>query len=146
MSKTSSVNRAKVTANQAEVMRHRVDGKSFREIAELTGISRAHCHRLAQAAMEELQVRTQTDAEAVVALELGRLDVAVAAIMLKVREGHMGAIDRLIRLSERRTRLLGVEGPTKIAPTSPDGATEYTGGFGLSALLGEARRHQNQRD
>jgi hypothetical protein len=123
-------------------MQHRVDGRSFRWIEENAGISRSVAHRLAQAALQELQVRTTSDVEAAVCLELARLDTAIASVMPLVRSGDMPAVDRMVRLSERRSRLLGLDMPAKIAPTTPDGRDEFGGGIGLSALLHEARKQQ----
>jgi hypothetical protein len=122
-------------------MQHRVDGRSFRWIEENAGISRSVAHRLAQEALQELQVRTTSDVEAAVCLELARLDTAITSVMPLVIAGDMPAVDRLVRLSERRSRLLGLDAPTRLAPTTPDGKAEYgTNSIGLAGLLSEARR------
>lgn len=40
---------------------------------------------------------------------------------------RLAAIDRLLKIQERRARLLGLDKPTKVAPTTPDG--EKTASF-----------------
>lgn len=37
----------------------------------------------------------------------------------------LAAVDRAIKLMERRARLLGLDAPTKVAPTTPDGDKPY---------------------
>lgn len=34
---------------------------------------------------------------------------------------RLAAVDRLLKIQERRSRLLGLDKPTKVAPTTPDG-------------------------
>jgi hypothetical protein len=68
-----------------------------------------------------------------------RLDHAMIAIMPKIESGDVASIETMIRLEARRARLLGLDAPAKVAPTTPDGLTPYTGsGGGLASLLAEA--------
>lgn len=39
----------------------------------------------------------------------------------------LASIDRLLKIQERRARLLGLDKPTKVAPTNPDGSKEAKG-------------------
>ena len=59
-------------------------------------------------ALKEL---TREPAEEVLKLELERLDVATRAIAKQVRDGHLGAIDRWLRIIESRARFLGLHAP-----------------------------------
>ncbi len=132
---------AKRAELQALCMAHRRGGQSYTQIAQLTGASKTMCHRLVQEALQEYRVRTETDTAEHVSMQLARIDSALQAISTQIQQGNLGAIDRLIRLEERRARLLGLDMPNKFAPTSPDGTAPYTGeGIGLSALLSEARK------
>lgn len=56
--------------------------------------------------------------------KLGQMEFALAN---DCRHGNQGAIDRALRIMERRARLLGLDAPTKIAPTTPDGMNPYEG-------------------
>jgi len=44
-------------------------------------------------------------------LELDRIEEAVKAIWSSVQDGNLYAIDRLVKLSERKTRMLGLDSP-----------------------------------
>jgi hypothetical protein len=58
-------------------------------------------------------------------LDLKRLDAMTLALWSQARQGNQGAVDRLLRIMERRAKLLGLDAPTKVAPTTPDGTREY---------------------
>jgi DNA-binding transcriptional regulator LsrR (DeoR family) len=126
----------------AAAMSHRRDGLAFSEIAARLGVSKTTAHRLTQEALAEYRVRTETDTAEHVSLQLARIDSALQAISTQIQQGHLGAIDRLIRLEERRARLLGLDAPTRLAPTTPDGKYEFGGGVGLAALLSEAKKQK----
>lgn len=52
----------------------------------------------------------------------------------RARSGELEAIDRALKIAHRRAALLGLDRPTKIAPTTPDGDGPNEGGV-LAALL-----------
>jgi basic membrane lipoprotein Med (substrate-binding protein (PBP1-ABC) superfamily) len=47
--------------------------------------------------------------------EISRLDIATEAIAEQVKEGNFYAIDRWLKISERRSKLLGLEDKLKLA-------------------------------
>lgn len=47
-------------------------------------------------------------------LELSRLDEALRAIWPKVKKGDLFAIDRYLKISERRAKLVGLDSKTEI--------------------------------
>jgi len=49
----------------------------------------------------------------------------IVTVRLQDNGPKLAAIDRAIKLMERRARLLGLDAPTKIAPTNPDGDKPY---------------------
>jgi len=53
------------------------------------------------------------DASAVLTLELNRLDVMFEAMYKQARKGNQGAIDRVLRIMERRAKLLGLDAPQR---------------------------------
>lgn len=59
-------------------------------------------------------------------VELQRLDVALQAVWEKVLAGDLFAIDRYLKIAERRSKLLGLDAPTKLAPTTPEGDKPWT--------------------
>lgn len=78
-----------------------------------------------QAVKAALKSTLQEPAEGVREMELKRLDDMLLAMWPQVKSGNQGAIDRCLRIQERRSRLLGLDAPTKIAPTDPTGEHEY---------------------
>ena len=54
-------------------------------------------------------------------VELQRLDVVLQAVWEKACTGDLFAIDRYLKIAERRAKLLGLDAPAKVAPTTPDG-------------------------
>ncbi|MCP5191195.1 MAG: hypothetical protein H6988_12535 [Pseudomonadales bacterium] len=123
----------------AQVMQHRKAGLPYSRIGTLLGISKAEAHRLGQAALEDFRHRTAQDTDEAVALAIARLDGAIEAINESVATGNLPAIETMVRIEARRARLLGLDRPAKVAPTSPDGTQPYEGG-GLAEMLAEARQ------
>lgn len=108
---------------------------------------RSQVHRDIQAALKEFQGLHGQCTELMVELELARLDhlhravwpLAIGAdpndlLAAPTNPPDLRAMDRCIRIMERRAKLLGLDAPAKVAPTDPTGSKPYTGG-GLAALL-----------
>jgi hypothetical protein len=55
-------------------------------------------------------------------MELARLDRAQQALATMIDSGEPAVIGLWIKLSESRRKLLGLDAPTKIAATNPDGS------------------------
>lgn len=49
----------------------------------------------------------------------------IVTVRLQDNGPKLAAIDRAIKVMERRARLLGLDAPTKVAPTNPDGDKPY---------------------
>ena len=58
-------------------------------------------------------------------LEALRLDEIQAKIWDKAIAGDYRAVDRVLRIMERRAKLLGLDAPVKVAPTNPSGDDPY---------------------
>jgi hypothetical protein len=109
-------------------------GMSYRAIAEALGWrSPATAYGVVQRAMRKLVREAAAEA---VALEADRLDNYLRALAPRALAGDLEALDRAIRISESRRKLLGLDAPQKIAPTSPSGEEEY----GTAAELYRLRR------
>ncbi|NCJ05167.1 hypothetical protein GS597_01260 [Synechococcales cyanobacterium C] len=91
------------------VLQMRTQGKTIREIAEALGISHGTAHNDCLRALAELKEQQRLNAEEYLQLELVRLDTAQAAIAKQVKAGHLGAIDRWLKISAQRCKLLGLE-------------------------------------
>ena len=84
-------------------------GLTCAEIGAKLGCSKASAHRAIVRGLEALRAESQEDATALRTLELARLDAAQVAIWRDVQAGDMAAIDRLLRISQRRASLLGLD-------------------------------------
>jgi len=137
MGRPTKAQAAVIALRRAETIRLRIEGKTPTEIAALQGrditkvsqdISRALAERTAAQVEAADQLRT---------LELDRLDalyvkvwevldrehVTVSHGKVIERDGRplldddpvLRAVDRLVRIAERRARLLGLDSPVKVA-------------------------------
>lgn len=87
---------------------------SYRAIGRALGISEAQAFRDVKSALAQIAKVTEVKAGELRTLELEALDMAAVAIISLVRAGDVQAIDRWIKLSESRRKLLGIDAPTEI--------------------------------
>lgn len=106
---------------QQQAVELRRAGRSYREIACQVGIGVASAHRLVGAAIAEARTTVQEDVVELRALELSRLDGLLGTLWPKARQGDLQAVDRVLRIMERRAKLLGLDAPVKVARTNPAG-------------------------
>lgn len=129
---------AKITAaeRRQQATALRLKGYTYAEIGAQMNIGRAQACKLVTAEMARTAAEAQGTTDALRALELDRLDAAQVAIWARAMNGELDAIDRVLKISARRSALLGLDRPVKVAPTTPNGDEPYEGG-GLAALLKE---------
>jgi hypothetical protein len=99
---------ARYTAAQRadEALRLRMLRLPYRDIAKRVGYANpGSAHRAVERALKNLP---RENATALRTQELEALDVAQRAIMRMVLTGHLGAIDRMLRLMDARARLAGL--------------------------------------
>ena len=87
-------------------------GCDYRTIADRVGYagpSAAH-----KAVMRALKLTVREPAEEVRELEQSRLDQMLLALWPRVRQGDDQAIDRAIKIMDRRARLLGLDAPIRV--------------------------------
>lgn len=84
----------------------RVAGASYRQIAATLKMSLSTAHRLCQRALQE--AKSDEVAEARTA-ELMRLDRLLMAVWPRASGGDMDAVDRALRVMDRRAKLLGLD-------------------------------------
>lgn len=109
---------------QRQALELRKAGVGYAVIAEKLGYRFASgAHAAVGAALKKT---LQEPADDLRTLELERLDVALLGIWQQVRNGHHGAIDRYLKIAERRAKLLGLDAPAKVAQTTPDGTEPYS--------------------
>ncbi len=131
-----------IELRQAEALKLRVRGKTFREIGRLLGVSGCQAHNDVQAALAEYRDETADNVALERSVQLRRIDTAIvvatnilegrlptgdevrtsepdaeaediADALSALEEIKLKAIDRIVKLEERRAKLLGLDAPTK---------------------------------
>lgn len=107
----SQTNKVKAADKQRQALELRKAGVTYARIAEQLGYrSPSGAHKAVELALKSV---LSEPAEEVRQLELERLDSMLLALWPQVRNGNHGAIDRALRVMERRARLLGLDAPVK---------------------------------
>jgi len=96
----------------------RLFGFTYQQIADKLGYTKQAAFKAISAALDAIP---RENADRLRALEVDRLDRMLAILAKRVTTGDLGAIDRWLRISERRCRLLGLDAPTKIDATVAGG-------------------------
>ena len=100
-----------VLEREANVLKLRRGGLTFDLIAKELGFKNASgAHKAYTNACKRI---VQSDVEEIRATELDRLDIAQGAIWSRVMRGEVPAVMALLKIMERRARILGIDAPTK---------------------------------
>ncbi len=122
----SKVRELELASRRKVVSAKLVAGETYREIAEFLNVSIGTVANDVKLILGRWQREQITNSGEYARLEVRRLDLALNAIWDKViTGGDLYAIDRLLKISERKAKLLGLDRPFKVAPTNPDGTERY---------------------
>jgi hypothetical protein len=90
---------------------YRIAGATYQQIADQLGYSgREGAFRAVDSALRDIP---RESADRLRALELDRLDKMQATLAKQVSEGHLGAVDRWLKIMEHRAKLIGIYAPEK---------------------------------
>ena len=101
------------TERRLQALELRKAGANYRRIGAQLGVSEAQAYKDVQGELQRIQAEASDLAADVRTLELERLDALTLALWPSARQGKEGAIDRVLRVMERRSKLLGLDAPTK---------------------------------
>lgn len=121
--------------NRLKALELRGSGKKYREIASEMGVSLTTAHELVQEGLAELVDKVAETAEQVRTIELDRLDTLHGVLMTKLKlqrremvttdgqkvmvpDPNERTIESLLKVAERRARLMGIDAPTEISGPS----------------------------
>jgi hypothetical protein len=94
---------------RTQAMKLRLGGATYREIGAVLGISMQRAHQIVtgevQKSVDELG-ETRDEARQ---LEVDRLDALLMGVWTKAQRGNLQAVDRVLRIGDRRARLLGLD-------------------------------------
>jgi transcriptional regulator len=108
---------------QLKALELRKAGVSYDEIANALGFKwRSSAFAAVKRALKEVK---REPCQELIVLEAERLDKMQTALWAKAQHGDYGAIDRILKIMQRRAELLGLDAPEKVALTDPTGTEEF---------------------
>lgn len=117
---TTSTRKLTAAERRTKAVRLRISGASYQQIGDQLGVTDSAAHKLVKQAMEAKARDTAAAAEELRHLEDLKLDAMELAITRQVAAGNLGAVDRQLRIMDRRAKLWGLDAPTKISSQSWD--------------------------
>jgi vacuolar-type H+-ATPase subunit H len=108
-----SASRIKALEDQQKALELRRMAKGYQEIAHALGIGVATAHRHVQSALAESRAQISAEADELRSEELSRLDAMTAGLWPRARKGEAAAVDRMLKIMERRAKLLGLDAPER---------------------------------
>jgi hypothetical protein len=115
---------------QQQALELRKGGASYLEIGAALGVTKQRAYTVVISAMDELGTITREGAAQVKQMELERLNSMHMSLWPQRKNPRV--VDTLLRIQERRARLLGLDAPTKTALTDADGGSVQ---FVLKSIL-----------
>ena len=116
----ASARKVNAEQNRAKALALRIRGATYAQIGEQLKVTTTSAHKYVRDGMAELNKVKLENAEEYRELELAKLDMFEAK--LNSGELDLAAVGMLLRISERRCRLLGIDAPAKVEATGKDGA------------------------
>ena len=113
-------------------MKLRKSGWTYEKIAMATvrkfgasALPRGYDHRYAykdvRRELDRLRSDVAEDTADVRDMEIQRLDAMLEGMWSKAARGNVAAVDRVLKIMERRCKILGIDAPTKQEHTGKDG-------------------------
>ena len=96
-------------------------GASYRQIGAQLGVSVATVHKDVTTVLKKLNDQTLELASLMRAMQTERLDTMLLGVWPQAKRGDVAAVDRVLRIEERRSRLWGLDMPIKQEITGKDG-------------------------
>ena len=91
----------------------RIAGLTQQQIGAKLGLSQSIVSRMLARAREDATAATHEVAAIATAEQIARLDRMLVALWEKVRNGNERAVDTVLRIEERRAKLLGLDAATR---------------------------------
>lgn len=104
---------------KAKAVELRQQGLTWQKVGERLGITERGARKAVEMAMKEFRMSIGDTIDDLRAMELSRLDAIQEKLWAK--RGDPRTADTLLRVIERRCRIMGLDMPTKVAATDPAG-------------------------
>lgn len=92
---------------------HKLEGMSYRAIAKVMGVHRCTASSYVKEAIKVIQEEYTEKADVLVTLEREKLDLLEVGLIKATREGDVKAATAMLKIMERRAKLLGLDEPSK---------------------------------
>lgn len=109
-------------SHQGAALALRCAGLSFAAIGTRIGVCKAQAFKLVRKGLEETRLQIAGSADTLRSEELARLDGMLQKVYPRAARGDLAAVDRVLKIGERRARLLGLDAPTRTALEGTEGA------------------------
>lgn len=109
----TSAQKIEIAERRALALELRRQKKTFIEIGELLGVHPSSARRIVWEAISNLGENAQENAAKMRDQEVADLGVLEETLMERAAEGNMDAMDRVLKIKERRAKLMGLDAPAK---------------------------------
>ena len=113
--------KARKLEHQRQALELRRAGLGYEAIGAKLGIGKTHSHRLVVAALAEARDQVASNADELRSEEVSRLDAMLTGLWPSARNGAAASVDRVIKIMERRAKLLGLDAPERKQLEGPGG-------------------------
>ena len=114
MISTQAPAKVRAAAREEQCLKLRLAGLTHRAIAAQLSIAPSTAYKRVRHALDGVNQRTTQEAESLRALELARLDELQCALWEQALAGELKAVDRVLKVMERRAKLLGLDAPLAV--------------------------------
>ena len=94
----------------------RIKGATYQQIGDALGVTLQSANRMVLTGVAEWNATIRRDAANLIALEYARLERLHAAVWDQAIAGDPAAVDRVLKIMERRAKLLGLDRQPDLAP------------------------------
>jgi hypothetical protein len=105
--------RVQAAVRRKEAIDYRLQGMTYREIAQELGVTPTRARQLVAEALAAIEKDTAESAEELRRLELDRLDQLQSGIWEDAAGGNLKAVGAALKIMERRAKLMGLDAPVK---------------------------------
>ena len=138
--------RLSLAEKKEEALRLRKAGLTYRLIGEELGVTEQRAWQIVTGELKRINENRSELAEGLLRLELERLDTLWKKTYDIAMDGNIPAASVCLKISERRSKMLGIDAPEKIAPTDPTGKKEFGKGVSNEDLELFIRREREKED
>lgn len=110
---------ARTIENRRQALELRLAGANYEEIGTALGLGKTQAWRLVHGALQSAKKKIAEDVEKVRDIEVRRLDALLVSLWPKKADPQTAAT--ILKLMERRSRLLGLDAPDKRELSGPQG-------------------------